>query len=243
MIIPHFTKYPLISKKKEDYILWSKVVNMKQNKEHLTSEGFSTILTYYASINRGASSKARGALAPRVLAPLGAKVTKYYTNIKAANKPNIELPKSLDPNWVSGFVAGDGGFSINIRIGRAEFRFHVARRSKEIDLLKLFIKFFNSGSVHLRSDLSAPRCDFIIQNFDDIINRVIQHFDKYPSPQGLTLGLRPRALNNAKQLDYDDFKQAALIVKSKKHLKSEDLDKIRKLKTKMNAGRPFTIKL
>jgi len=117
---------------------------MKQTKEHLTFEGFSTILTYYAAINKGVSSKvtkyyppARGAGTPRASGPLGA-------NIKAADRPNIKLPLTLNPNRVSGFAAGDGGFSINIRNNRVEFRFHVAQHSKDFDLLKLFISFFNS---------------------------------------------------------------------------------------------------
>jgi hypothetical protein len=209
VIIPHFSKYSLISKKGEDFILWSKVVNMKSTKKHLTFEGFSIILTYYAAINRGVSSK----------------VTKYYPNIEVVDKPNIKLPLTLNPNWVSGFVAGDGGFIINIRKNnKVEFRFHVAQHSKDFDLLNLFINFFNSGNVYLRSNLSTPRCDFVIQNFEDMINKVITHFDKYP-------------LDTIKQLDYNDFKQALLIVKSKKSLKSEDLDKIRELKTGMNTGR------
>lgn len=208
VILPHFSRYPLISKKGEDYLLWSKVVNMKQTKEHLTFEGFSTILTYYAAINNGVSPK----------------VTKYYPNIKVADRPNIKLPITLNPNWVSGFVAGDGGFSISIRKNQVEFRFHVAQHSRDFDLLKLFISFFNSGNVYLRSNVSTPRCDFILQNSEKILNNVIPHFDKYP-------------LENVKQLDYVDFKQALLIVKSKEYLESEDLEKIKELKIGMNTGR------
>jgi hypothetical protein len=225
VIIPHLSKYSLISKKGEDFLLWSKVVNMKSTKEHLMFKGFSTILTYYAAINCGPSSK----------------VTKYFPNIEVVERPKIKLPLTLDPNWVSGFVAGDGGFSINIRKNnKIEFRVHVAQHSKDSDLLKLFINFFNSGNVYLRSNLSTPRCDFVIQNFKDIINNVITHFDKYP-------------LENVKQLDYNDFRQALLIVidslqegesqggipKSEKIIKSEDLDKIRELKTRMNSGRVY----
>ena len=40
VIIPHFTKYPLISKKAIDFLLWSKVIEIILNKEHLTKEGF-----------------------------------------------------------------------------------------------------------------------------------------------------------------------------------------------------------
>ena len=78
IIIPHFTKYPLISKKARDFLLWSKVVKMILNKDHLTKTGFSTILTYYASINRGVSKK----------------VLKYYPDIVPSDKPVINLRPS-----------------------------------------------------------------------------------------------------------------------------------------------------
>lgn len=209
VIIPHFSKYSLISKKGGDFLLWSKVVNMKSLKKQFSSEEFSTILTYYAAINRGASSK----------------VTQYFPNIEVADKPNIELPVTLDPNWVTGFVDGDGGFIITIRkSNRVEFRFHVAQHSKDYDLLKLFINFFNSGNVYTRSNLSSPRCDFVVQNSKDVINNVVTHFDKY-------------TLKTIKLLDYNDFRQALFIFESKKILNPEDLDKIRELKTGMNKGR------
>lgn len=209
VIIPHFSKNPLITQKLGDFILWSKVVEMKSTKKHLTSNGFKTILTYYAAINTGTSSK----------------VTKYFPNIKAVDRPKIKFPFSLDPNWMSGFVDGDGGFIINIRENnKVEFRFHVAQHNRDYYLLCLFKSFFNSGNVYLRSNLSTPRCDFVVQNSKDIYNNVVKHFDEYP-------------LETIKQLDYKDFKQALLIVKSKEYLESEDLEKIKELKTGMNTGR------
>jgi len=60
-------------------------------------------------------------------------------------------------------VAGDGGFSIYIRsakdyiLGEKVYcRFHIAQHSKDIELMKLFIKFFDCGVVHLRSNLATP---------------------------------------------------------------------------------------
>lgn len=38
-IIPHFSKYPLISQKRADFLLWSKVVQMMTNKDHLNLSG------------------------------------------------------------------------------------------------------------------------------------------------------------------------------------------------------------
>lgn len=209
VIIPHFTKYSLCSKKGIDFILWSKVVYMKNEKKHLNFEGFSTILSYYAAINDGISPK----------------VAQHYPNIEAVSRPVIKLSKILDPYWVSGFVAGDGGFSINIRPNKKiELRFYIAQHSKDIDLMNSLVNFFGAGKVYLRSNLSTPRCDFIIQNLTDITTKVINHFDNYP-------------LNNIKTLDYNDFKQVVFLIKLDKHLSIEGFNQILMLKNGMNTSR------
>lgn len=55
VIIPHFMLYTLFICKQADFKLWQIIVNMMANGLHLTAEGFNTILTYYASINKGMS--------------------------------------------------------------------------------------------------------------------------------------------------------------------------------------------
>jgi hypothetical protein len=50
VIIPHFVDYPLLTKKYSDFVLWSKVVNIISNKEHLTPTGFNTILTFASAM-------------------------------------------------------------------------------------------------------------------------------------------------------------------------------------------------
>ena len=50
VIIPHFLKYPLITSKSIDFLLWSEVVKLMLNKKHLGSPGFLKILEYYASV-------------------------------------------------------------------------------------------------------------------------------------------------------------------------------------------------
>uniref|UniRef100_UPI001FA6F97F hypothetical protein n=1 Tax=Ciborinia camelliae TaxID=647257 RepID=UPI001FA6F97F len=215
VIIPHFRKYPLISKKGLDFVLWSSVIKIILNKDHLTKAGFLTILSYYASINRGVSKK----------------VLKYYPNILPFPKAIINLPDNLNPQWVSGFVAGDGGFSVYIRpakdyllLEKVDCRFHIAQHSKDIELMKLFVKFFDCGLVNLRSNLSTPRCDFIVQDVTSLLNKIIPHFYLYP-------------LLNLKQEDYNCFKEAMLMVKLKKHLTKEGLIKIKSLNLEMNSNR------
>lgn len=211
VIIPHFTNYPLISKKRVDFLLWSEVIKLILNKDHL--EGFLKILSYYASINRGVSKK----------------VLEYYPNIIPIDKPVIKLPYNLNPQWVSGFVAGDGGFSIYVRpakdyalLEKVYYRFHIAQHIKDQELMKLFVKFFDCGVVAVRSNLS--RCDFIVQDALSILDKVLPHFDRYP-------------LLNLKQEDYICFKECMTILKLKKHLTQQGLKKIKELNLEMNSNR------
>lgn len=218
VIIPHFTNYPLISKKAIDFLLWSKVVEIILNKDHLTKDGFLKILSYYASINKG------GACASK-------KVLNYYPNILPASKPVICLPENLNPQWVSGFTAGDGGFSIYVRPAKdyvlgekVDSRFHIAQHSKDLELMKLFIHFFCCGKVTVRSNTSTPRCDFYVQDTFFLLTKVISHFDQYP-------------LLNLKQKDFLCFREAILLMKEKKHLTIEGLNKIKSLNLEMNSNR------
>lgn len=53
VIIPHFVKYPLITKKQGDFLLLKSVVDMINAKEHLTMEGLQKIVSIKASVNLG----------------------------------------------------------------------------------------------------------------------------------------------------------------------------------------------
>jgi hypothetical protein len=52
VIINHFDKYPLITNKYADYILFKAAVNLVQNNEHLTIDGLRKIVALKASINK-----------------------------------------------------------------------------------------------------------------------------------------------------------------------------------------------
>src|SRR4051812_42590167 len=61
VIIPHLEKFPLITKKRADFILFKQVVNLMYDKEHLTIEGFQKILNLKASINLGVPTSLKSA--------------------------------------------------------------------------------------------------------------------------------------------------------------------------------------
>ena len=215
IIIPHFINYPLISKKGIDFLLWSKVVDIIFNRDHLTDKGFLKSIAYYGSINKGVSKK----------------VLNHYPNVLSVDKPTINLPENLNPQWVSGFVAGDGGFSIYVRPAvdyvlkeKVYCRFHIAQHTKDLDLMNLLKKFFNCGKISIRSNRLTPRCDYIVQDTKFLLDKIIRHFELYP-------------LKNLKQEDFFCFKEALLLIESKKHLTKEGLYKIKSLNLEMNTNR------
>jgi hypothetical protein len=214
IIIPHFKIYSLISTKSIDFYFWCKVIEIIYKKEHLSHSGFLNILIYYASINRGISKQ----------------ILKFYPQIKPLMRHSVNLPLDLNPHWVSGFVSGDGGFSIIIRPSKSYIlkqqvscRFHIAQHIRDIELINLFNKFFNCGNVYVRTNLSE-RCDFVVQDIKLLISNIIPHFDSYP-------------ILNLKYKDYICFKKALNIIQLKQHLTQEGLDFIKKLNLEMNSNR------
>jgi hypothetical protein len=89
VIIDHFIKYPLITKKQADFELFKQIVEMLSRKEHLTREGLQQIVNLRASINDGLSDELKSA----------------FPNTKQTSRPKVEFEGIPDPNWVSGFAS------------------------------------------------------------------------------------------------------------------------------------------
>ena len=56
VIVDHFKKYPLLTKKREDFELFAQIVTLIEKKEHLTLSGLHEIISLKASMNLGLSS-------------------------------------------------------------------------------------------------------------------------------------------------------------------------------------------
>jgi hypothetical protein len=82
IIIDHFDKYPLVSSKIADYILFKEAFNIVKNKEHLTDKGLKRIMALSGSSNRGFSKKVKEA----------------FPELKPAVKPKYEFKNILDSN-------------------------------------------------------------------------------------------------------------------------------------------------
>lgn len=100
LIIPFFDKYSLITEKLGDYILFKKVIELMSNKEHLTKDGLYKIVSLKASMNKGLSEELQAAFPQCIPTP----------------RPIFDNKIIPDPNWLSGFVSGDGSFNARATI-------------------------------------------------------------------------------------------------------------------------------
>ena len=98
IIIPHFEKYPLITIKRADYLLFKEVIGFSINKEHLTIKGIRKTVALKAAMNRGLSYKLKIA----------------FTDIVPVERPLVELPQTIDPYWLAGFTSAEGCFNVHL---------------------------------------------------------------------------------------------------------------------------------
>jgi len=59
IVIHHFDKYPLITRKLADYILFKQAVKLVTNKEHLSLKGLLELVNIKATLNTGLSDKSK----------------------------------------------------------------------------------------------------------------------------------------------------------------------------------------
>jgi hypothetical protein len=139
-IIPHFLKYPLLTQKGADYILFKQIVDLMENKAHLTIEGINQIINIKAAMNLGLSELLKYEFKDFILTPLW-------------ERPIIQTEIIPDPSWITGFVDGEGTFDIKIyssktNVGFAvQLRFRIPQHERDTKLIELLLKYFSSGSV------------------------------------------------------------------------------------------------
>jgi hypothetical protein len=138
-------------------------ISRNDSKKHLTPLGFKHLLSYYAAINRGMSTTIKSSF-PDIIP------------VSRNDQGNYVLTENLNPNWISGFFAGEGSFTVGIRKDNKNlyYNLNLAQHIRDLNLIFLIQKFFGCGSVYFRPNLN--RCDFVVQSLSDIVNNLIPHF-------------------------------------------------------------------
>lgn len=211
-IIPHFTKYPLLSQKSADFLLFNSIVDLIINKFHLTIEGLNQTMNIKASMNKGLSQN----------------IKHKFINIVPVNRPFKVADKIPDPQWITGFVNGEGTFDVklytsNTKTGHAvQLRFRIPQHERDLKLIEVIMKYYGSG--YIEKHTIFPAVTLVIVRFSIIIEKVIPFFEKYP-----LLGI--------KQKDFLDWCKIAKLMSAGSHLTAEGFKLIKIIKAGMNNSR------
>lgn len=213
VILPHFDKYSLITQKKADYLLFKQAVNLLNLKAQSDIEGVRKIVSIKASINRGLSDTLK---------------TQFPT-VLPAPRPVVSFEGIPHPNWLAGFVDGEGCFYVNTKKAKTLtgfqiiMTFSISQHVRDEVLLTKLIDYLGCGNIE-KVRTRPNGVTFVVYKFSNILEKIIPFFQSYP-------------LQGIKSQDYKDFCKIAKIMEDKSHLTPEGLKMIKSLKSGMNKGR------
>jgi len=139
----------------------------------------------------------------------------------------------LKPNWISGFVDGEGTFyvginkqtSMNIRY-QVLPEFRIVQHKRDIKLLYAIRDYFKCGVVRINHD---DRYEVRIRKIEHLKNIIIPFFEKYE-------------LQTQKKFDFIKFKKIINLIDKNKHLEIKGLLKIIEISSQMNKKDKISIK-
>src|SRR5690606_5400817 len=206
-IISHFDKYPLITQKHADYLLFKEILSIVKNGLHLTEDGLLRILSIKASMNKG----------------LPAKLTESFPGIVPVTRPQVLENKLVDPHWLAGFTTGDGTFMIRIiedsnsRMGyKPQLIYSVIQHIRDEMLIRSLVDYLDCGRVFIYDNALK----FEVYKFSDLVDKILPFFQKYN-------------LGGVKLHDFNCFVLAVEIIQNKGHFTKEGLEKLRKIKSNL----------
>ena len=131
VIINHFDKYPLVTQKLSDYLIFKQCFNIIKQGNHLTEIGLLEIIALKSNLNLG----------------LPVKVKEAFPNVPEVKKLEYKFNGIPNPFWISGFTRGEGSFqifSINSNIARQELfaRFSIHLHIRDLEVLQGISTYF-----------------------------------------------------------------------------------------------------
>jgi len=143
-----------------------------------------------------------------------------------------ERPSGIPSYFISGFVDGEGCFSItiqkskNVKLGIQVIpEFHVSQHQRRDEVLEAIKERFGCGYIrpNNRNNPKDLTSVYVVRNLADIRNKIVPFFKKYP-------------LFSSKQQDFEKFANVVSAMSKGEHLTKNGLSKILKLSFTMNDG-------
>jgi LAGLIDADG DNA endonuclease family protein len=135
----------------------------------------------------------------------------------------------LEPQWITGFVDGEGCFHIGISRHpemTSGFQvlpeFTVVQHERDVQLLHALKAFFKCGVVRKNH---GDRMAYRVRGQKNLNECIVPFFLAHP-------------LKTKKRLDFEKFRRVILMMERGEHLTAEGLENIRQIAEQMNRGQP-----
>ncbi|MBU1102766.1 LAGLIDADG family homing endonuclease [Patescibacteria group bacterium] len=140
--------------------------------------------------------------------------------------PALNSFKRNIAEYLSGYVDGEGCFSVSfsrrakLLVGwETKPSFSISQNQDRAEVIKMIQKFLECGFI--RRDYSDRTLKLEVRSINDLVKKVIPHFQKYP-------------LISSKRKDFEYFSKICVMVARRKHLNKNGLRKIVQIAYKMN---------
>ena len=157
---------------------------------------------------------------------LSEKLKEEFPDVVPVVRPLVLNQKIPDPYWLSGFTSAEGCFFIQISKAKTKqgeavnLLYQLTQHTREEQLMCSILKYLDCGGIYK----NRTWLDIKVTKYRDIADKIIPFFKKYP-----ILGV--------KTLDFVDWCEVAEMMKDKKHLTKDGLEKIKKITAGMNRQR------
>ena len=149
-------------------------------------------------------------------------------NISSHNTPASLAKLRNVPEYISGYVDGEGCFTVTFsRRTKAKLgwelrpSFSVSQNEDRRQVLDIIREYFGCGSI--RRDFADKTLKFEIRDHNDLVSKVIPHFERFP-------------LLSKKQKDLELFRTICAIIHEAKHLEKDGFAEVVKLAYVMNGS-------
>lgn len=142
-----------------------------------------------------------------------------------------ERPNNISSYYITGFVDGEGCFSItiqkskNVKLGIQVIpEFHISQHQNRTEVLKAIKKKFACGYIkpNNRNNPKDLTSVYVVRNLRNLRDKIIPFFKKYP-------------LISSKQQDFKKFCKIIDLMEKGKHLEKKGLTTILEIAFSMNA--------
>lgn len=132
----------------------------------------------------------------------------------------------LNPNYIAGFVDGEGCFSITVnkrneRLPEVRLLFEIELEESDEEILRRISATLCCGKIYKvlydKHPNWKPHSKLKVSNFRDISEKVIPFFTAYP-------------LEAKKRIQFEKFCKVADAIKAKRHLKVEGVEEILRIR-------------